>query len=104
MSLPDDTAVLNALSEVIDPEMGVNIVDLGLIYGIERTERGLTVRMTMTSPACPMGAIIEEDVLAELHHLVPGAELAVELVWEPAWTPERMSDKARYILGWEGTE
>ncbi|WP_024302830.1 metal-sulfur cluster assembly factor [Pseudogulbenkiania sp. MAI-1] len=101
MDLPDDTAVMNALSEVIDPEMGVNIVDLGLIYGIERAGNALTVRMTMTSPACPMGAIIEEDVLAELYHLAPTACLSVELVWEPAWTPERMSDKARHILGWE---
>lgn len=102
MPLPDDTALFDALRNVIDPEMGVNIVDLGLIYGIDRVDNALTVRMTMTSPACPMGAIIEEDVIAELHHLVPMASLSVKLVWEPAWTPERMSDKARYILGWEG--
>jgi metal-sulfur cluster biosynthetic enzyme len=96
-------ALREALRRVIDPEVGVNIVDLGLVYAIETTERGVRVQLTMTSPACPLGEGIVAEAESALRACVP-RETPVEviLVWDPPWTPERMSDAARSILGWEG--
>ena len=94
--------LLELLKQVIDPEVGVNIVALGLIYRLEHTTNGVEVDLTMTSPACPMGesiaAEVEETLLA---HLPPSISVQVNLVWEPAWTPARMTEQARSALGWE---
>ncbi len=94
--------LLELLKQVIDPEVGVNIVALGLIYRLEHTTNGVEVDLTMTSPACPMGesivAEVEETLLA---HLPPSIPVQVNLVWEPAWTPARMTEQARSALGWE---
>jgi metal-sulfur cluster biosynthetic enzyme len=100
--LPTDAALLDALRTVVDPEVGMNIVDLGLIYGIERGTDMLTLRMTLTSPGCPMGPMIVDEVHAALADALPeGSAVEVELVWEPPWTPERMSGRARLTLGWQ---
>ena len=94
--------VRKALSSVIDPEIGINIVDIGLVYRIEIRERRVEVDMTRTSPACPMGEMLREDVEAALDRCLPdGHELDLRLVWEPAWSPDMMSDSAREQLGWE---
>lgn len=94
--------LLELLKQVIDPEVGVNIVALGLVYRLEHTANGVEVDLTMTSPACPMGesiaAEVEETLLA---HLPPAIPVHVNLVWEPAWTPARMTVQARSALGWE---
>lgn len=92
---------MSALREVIDPEIGLNIVDLGLVYGLELAGTNVHARITMTTPACPLGEQIVRD--AEEHlRAVPGAgEVRVELVWEPAWGPERMSPEAKETLGWQ---
>lgn len=93
---------LAALADVIDPELGLGIVELGLVYDVDVDPgRGeVRVRMTMTSPACPLGEQIVDDAEARLRE-VDGVEQAdVTLVWEPRWTPERMSDEAREMLGW----
>jgi metal-sulfur cluster biosynthetic enzyme len=96
-------ANLGALRGVLDPEAGMNIVDLGLVYGIEAPDAdgGVTVRLTMTSAACPMADMIIDSV----HDALAGTfgadtPLTVEMVWDPPWTPERMSGFAREHFGW----
>jgi metal-sulfur cluster biosynthetic enzyme len=93
--------IREALREVVDPEVGVNIVDLGLVYRIERSDEHLRIELTMTSPACPMAPIIIDDVRAVAEVVVPeDTMIEVDLVWEPPWEPGMMSDAARQVLGW----
>jgi metal-sulfur cluster biosynthetic enzyme len=106
--MPDEEQLLAALREVNDPEVGLNIVDLGLVYGVEalreEAEAGrlrARVRMTMTSPACPLGDYLTDAVREALRARFPEiAEVEVEMVWDPPWTPERMSEQARGFFGW----
>lgn len=91
--------VTAALRRVVDPEVAMSIVDIGLIHGVTVTPERLHLRMTMTSAACPVADVIVEDVEAELDRVVPpGLVIAVELVWEPPWTPDRMSEQARRFM------
>lgn len=93
-------AVLDALREVVDPEIGVNVVDLGLVYGVEVQDGVVRVRMTMTSPACPLGSYLAGEARERILAHVPGAvAVDVALVWEPPWDPGMMSDAARRQLG-----
>jgi metal-sulfur cluster biosynthetic enzyme len=93
--------VREALRSVEDPEAGMNIVDLGLVYGIVALPGSVQVEMTMTSPACPVGAYLVDEAVAAIRALAPeGTEVRVDLVWEPPWTPERMSPQARSRFGW----
>lgn len=93
--------VRTALSSVIDPEIGMNIVDLGLVYGVEISACKLHVDLTMTTPACPMGEMILDDAQQALAAMVPaGVEIDLNLVWDPPWSPEKMSEHARRHLGW----
>ncbi|NRO94493.1 DUF59 domain-containing protein [Paraburkholderia sp. NMBU_R16] len=93
--------IREALQHVIDPEIGVNIVDLGLVYDIEQRTEGWRIALTMTSPACPMGQSILDDVRAVIDAaLQVGTIVDIDLVWEPPWQPEMMSDAARDTLGW----
>ena len=101
LTSPREIAVREALTKVIDPEIGENIVDVGLIYGIEATDTDVSIRMTMTSPACPMGEMILDEVHAELVHAFPDAEIDIEMVWEPAWNPDMISAEAKARLGWK---
>jgi metal-sulfur cluster biosynthetic enzyme len=97
----DDDAIREALRQVDDPEAGMNIVDLGLVYGIEIAESGVRVAMTMTTAACPMTEMIVEQVRGVVTAAVPaGTGVDVELVWDPPWTPDRMSGIAREHFGW----
>jgi metal-sulfur cluster biosynthetic enzyme len=81
--------------------VAMNIVDVGLVYGVKVTGQRVDVEITMTSAACPVTDIIVDDVENELDRaLPPELKLHVELVWEPAWTPQRMSAKARAFMGW----
>lgn len=99
---PDDTVLLAALRQVVDPELGANIVDLGLIYGIERDGERLRLQLTFTSPACPVGPMIEDEVRAALDALrPPSGEVEVQVVWDPPWGPERMAAHTRKNLGWD---
>ena len=91
---------LETLRDVIDPEVGLNIVDLGLVYGVDAVGGGLQVQLTMTTPACPLGDEIVRDAEARLRALPGVRAVTVELVWEPAWGPERMSAYAKELLGW----
>ena len=99
-AIPED-ALLDALRTVDDPEAGMNIVELGLVYGVEATPPRAKVRMTMTSPACPLGDFLSDSVKAELRRQFPElTEIEVEFVWDPPWTPERMSETARGFFNW----
>ena len=99
--LPDDDAVRMALREVVDPEVGMNIVDLGLVYAVAIGDDGVCVDITMTSAACPMAELIVEDARAAVAALLPPqVPVDVRLVWDPPWTPERMSPLARETFGW----
>jgi FeS assembly SUF system protein len=97
---PLHDAVVAALRTVYDPEIPVNIHDLGLIYGLDIDEQGaVDIRMTLTAPACPVAATFPAQVEAAVA-AVPGVSAArVELVWEPPWSQERMSEAARLQLG-----
>jgi metal-sulfur cluster biosynthetic enzyme len=91
----------DALREVVDPEVGLNIVDLGLVYGVEASPERIAVRMTMTSPGCPMGESILESAREVLRAAAPSVpSIDVELVWDPPWTPDMMSEIARGHFGW----
>jgi len=95
-----EAAVIEALQTVYDPEIPVNIYELGLIYGVEVSEDGRAeIRMTLTAPACPVaGALVEE--VAEKSGRVEGVSTShVELVWDPPWTPDNMTDAAKLELG-----
>ncbi|MGQ9365861.1 metal-sulfur cluster assembly factor [Azospirillum sp. A39] len=95
-------AVREALRAVIDPEMGIDVVELGLVYGIDVAPDGaVSVRLTMTSPACPLGEYLRETAESAIRVAVPEAGgVDVALVVEPPWTAERMSPAARRQLGW----
>lgn len=90
-----------ALRRVVDPEMALSIVDVGLVHDVTVAAARVDVTMTMTSAACPVSDVIVADVEGELDRVLPpGLMLHVELVWDPAWTPQRMSPKAKAFMGW----
>jgi metal-sulfur cluster biosynthetic enzyme len=100
-SSPLGKSVRNALLQVVDPEIGENIVDLGLVYGIEITENVARITLTMTSPACPMGEMLLDEIHATLTRLLPGdMAFDIRLVWEPPWNPTMISGAAKQRLGW----
>lgn len=102
---PSEDAIREALRAVDDPEVGMNIVDLGLVYGIDIAPQRIRIELTMTTPACPMGDLITDDVHRAVGALLPDRaawNVDVELVWEPAWTPALMSEHARRAFGWSG--
>ncbi|SHG22815.1 metal-sulfur cluster assembly factor [Ornithinibacillus halophilus] len=89
-----------ALFEVIDPELGVNIMDLGLVYGIEADEdNNVVITMTLTTPGCPMHDSIKNGVTYRVKQIEEVHEVEVNIIWEPAWSPAKMSDKAKAMLG-----
>jgi|JI10StandDraft_1071094.scaffolds.fasta_scaffold09393_10 metal-sulfur cluster biosynthetic enzyme len=96
--LPD--RVDAALREVIDPEIGLDVVELGLVYGVEFDGADVTVQLTMTTAACPLGEQILEDATTRLQAIAGIGAVHVELVWEPPWSPARMSAAAKELLGW----
>jgi metal-sulfur cluster biosynthetic enzyme len=97
--MPTENEVLEALREVEDPELGMDIVELGLLYGVEVDGANVKVTHSLTSMGCPAGPMIQEGI-HEAASRVPGVEhVDIELTWEPPWTPELMSDDAKFILG-----
>ncbi len=100
----DEARVLRALKNVYDPEIPVNIVDLGLVYDLQihpfaTGGSEVQVRMTLTAPGCGMGELIARDVKSRLEELPGVAEASVEVVWEPPWGPQRISPAGRAKLG-----
>ncbi len=94
--------VRELLLQVFDPEVGINIVDLGLVYEIRYLEEENTIMviMTLTSRGCPMGPMITENVTDVLQSRFPEKDIHLHLVWEPAWSSEMISDQGRSDLGW----
>ncbi|MGQ0635286.1 MAG: metal-sulfur cluster assembly factor [Planctomycetaceae bacterium] len=97
--MPDEAAMLEALREVVDPELLINIVDLGLVYGIQQEEDRVKVEMTLTSPACPAGPQLVQQAKLALEKLEGVKDAEIKLVLSPPWTPDRMTDEARDQLG-----
>ena len=103
LELDDDPVpVREALRAVIDPELGINLVDLGLVYDVAVSDGIAYITLTTTTPACPIGAFLEDQVRFAVLRLPGILGVEVELVHEPRWSPALMSDDARGILGWAG--
>ena len=100
-SMPDDEAVREALRQVEDPEAGMNIVDLGLVYVVEVGARSVRIDMTMTTAACPMADMIVEQSRSAIAAIVPEeTPVEIRLVWDPPWTPDKMTGIAKEHFGW----
>ncbi len=100
-SLPMITALRAVLGQVYDPEFGVSVVDMGLIYDVTVDPAGgVVVVMTLTSRYCPAGEVILAGIKAAAESVAGVATVDVRLVWEPVWTPDRLSPEARTQLGW----
>lgn len=100
----DPAAVQRLLATIPDPEFGLSIIDLGLVYEVRLEERRVIVDMTLTSQGCPAGDMIVDGVHAALRTLPEVEDVQVNLVWAPAWTPERLTLAAREHLGWAPAE
>jgi len=99
-SAPTPDAVRKALRAVKDPELNLNIIDIGLVYDVEVSDPGqVRVKMTLTSPGCPAGTEILDDVKRVVTDMEGVESADVELVWDPYWTPERMDPRVRAFLG-----
>jgi len=97
--MPDEIQVLETLKQVVDPELMVNVVDLGLVYNVTINEKKVEVDMTLTSPACPVGPQMVGQAKSVLAELPDVEEVAVNLVMSPPWSPDRMTEEARDQLG-----
>jgi len=101
----DMEQVWEQLKTVYDPEIPVNIVDLGLVYGCDATDRPeggkkIDIKMTMTAPGCGMGGVLKDDVERKVRALPGVGAVQVDVVWDPPWDQSRMTDVARLQLGW----
>ncbi|HLY65564.1 MAG TPA: metal-sulfur cluster assembly factor [Chloroflexota bacterium] len=95
--------IKEALKQVFDPELGVNVVDLGLVYGTDIDDQGnVHVTMTLTSPGCPIGPMVGEMVQGALAPVEGVKQVDVDIVWTPPWRPDMMSEEAKLELGFGG--
>ena len=97
--MPTREEVVDTLHQVEDPELGKDIVDLGLLYDVEVDGPKVKVTYTLTSMGCPAGAMIQEDIDRVVRELDGVEDVQSELTFEPPWTPDRMSEDAKFILG-----
>ena len=98
--MPTREEVFEALHQVEDPELGMDIVELGLVYDVAVDGPTVKVTHTLTSMGCPAGPMIQEDIDSAVRSNFESVEnVELELTWDPPWTPERMSDDAKFILG-----
>ena len=91
--------VLEALDRVIDPEIGLGIVDVGLVYRVEVAEDHIEVDFTLTSPGCPLAGTIMDDIRTQVAEATGVGDVRANLVWDPPWSPDFMSEEARVQLG-----
>ncbi|HST17789.1 MAG TPA: metal-sulfur cluster assembly factor [Gaiellaceae bacterium] len=97
--MPSNDEVVEALRQVEDPELGMDIVELGLFYSADIEGDNVKVTYTLTSMGCPAGAMIQEDIERVLHEIPGIGDVESELTFDPPWTPDRMSEDAKFILG-----
>jgi metal-sulfur cluster biosynthetic enzyme len=96
-AVPSTEDILEAMRDVVDPELGINVVDLGLVYGVSLDEdRKAIIDMTLTSAACPLTDVIEDQAMAALEGLTNG--MAINWVWMPPWGPDKITDEGREQL------
>lgn len=93
--------IRDVLRTVVDPELHINIVDLGLVYGVERNGPVVDVQMTLTSPGCPYGPYLLHQVKDTLMQMKGIDDAQIQVVWEPPWGPDKMSEEARLELGFD---
>jgi len=101
MNILSEQLILTALKHVIDPEIGVNIVDLGLIYDVKLEAGNVYIKMTMTTAGCPLHESIAKGAEEAVRQLQGVESVKVDLVWDPPWTPDRISNWAKNQLGWK---
>ena len=99
-TMTNEEEVLEVLRECYDPEIPINIVDLGLVYKVAINGEKVSIEMTLTAPGCPVSGLLKEDVTNKLLSIKDVKEADVEIVWEPPWSPEKMSEDAKRQLGW----
>jgi len=99
--LPTEPQVRQALYQVNDPEVGVNIIDLGLLIELAVEQRNVRIRMTLTTPACPLEEHIRGEIDQRVREMCPGVDqIGITIVWEPKWSPDRMTPEGKRQLGW----
>jgi metal-sulfur cluster biosynthetic enzyme len=96
----DQDSVLEALSNVIDPELGLDFVELGLIYGVEIDDGRVEITFTLTTPACPIGPQVSEQMEEFVGEIAGVDEVVPNMVFAPPWTPDKMSEDAKFALGY----
>jgi metal-sulfur cluster biosynthetic enzyme len=96
----DQDSVLEALTNVIDPELGLDFVDLGLIYGVDIDGGKVAVTFTLTTPACPIGPQVSEQIEEFVGEIDGVEEVVPNMVFAPPWTPDKMSEDAKFALGY----
>jgi metal-sulfur cluster biosynthetic enzyme len=96
----DHDDVLDALSNVIDPELGLDFVELGLIYGVEIDAGTVSITFTLTTPACPIGPQVSEQMIEFVGELPGVDQVLPTMVFTPPWSPEKMSEDAKFALGY----
>jgi metal-sulfur cluster biosynthetic enzyme len=96
---PSEDDVMEALANVIDPELGLDFVELGLIYGVEISDGDVRVTFTLTTPGCPIGPQVTEQIDEFVGEVEGVKTVESEMVFTPAWSPERMSEDAKFALG-----
>ena len=97
--MADQTIFYDALKQIYDPEVGINIVDMGLIYSLDVEDSKVDITMTLTSPGCPAGPQILSQVDSALKALDGVEDVDIKVVWSPPWTPDMLSEEARDQLG-----
>ncbi|HKI29394.1 MAG TPA: metal-sulfur cluster assembly factor [Actinomycetota bacterium] len=96
-----EEAIREALKQVVDPELGINIVDLGLVYDVEISQEGaISIEYTLTTMGCPIGPLIEHQIQSFLENVPGVTSVEAEMVLRPPWTPEMMSEEAKAALGY----
>jgi len=98
--MPSDEAVFDALTNVIDPELGLDFVELGLVYGVEVEGGKVDITFTLTTPACPIGPQVSEQMIEFVGELDGVDEVVPSMVFTPPWSPEKMSEDAKFALGY----
>lgn len=94
--------IYDELKTVLDPEVGINIIDLGLVYKIQYSEeRGIEIEITLSTKGCPMGDVIMDNIQSTLKEKFPNKKIDIKLVWEPAWSPDYVTPAGKKALNFE---